>query len=112
MNVKLSFLVNLSENIQNIYFFWVLLLQFQQLAVFSKMRQSILTLPVILSFMKFFVSQTSRTRFFLQLFNIISEATILIFLVNLPMVNIYKFYKTRILIQLPGEPREQYLSDV
>ena len=40
---------------------------FNFFAVFSKMRQSISTIPVILSFMKFFVSQTSRTRFFLQL---------------------------------------------
>ena len=32
--------------------------------VFSKMRQTILTLPVILSFLTFFVAQTSRTLFF------------------------------------------------
>ena len=31
---------------------------------FSKMRQTILTLSVISSFVKFFVAQTSRTRFF------------------------------------------------
>ena len=31
---------------------------------------------------------------------------------NLPMVNIYKFCKKEILIQPPGEPRKQHLSDV
>ena len=35
--------------------------------VFSKMRQTISNLPVVSSFMKIFVAQTSRTRFFLQL---------------------------------------------
>ena len=33
-------------------------------------------------------------------------------LVNLPMVNIYKFHKKEILNQTPGEPREQDLGDV
>ena len=42
----------------------------------------------------------------------LSKAIILIFLVNLPMVNIYKFTKKGILIQPPGEPREQHLDDV
>jgi hypothetical protein len=42
---------------------------------------------------------------------VISKAAIL-FLVNLPMVNIYKFYKKKILIQPPGEPREQHIGDV
>ena len=37
---------------------------------------------------------------------------IIIFSVNLPMVNIYKFCKKDILIQPPGEPREQHLGDV
>ena len=32
--------------------------------------------------------------------------------VNLPMVNIYKFCKKEILIQPPGEPREQHPGDV
>ena len=36
----------------------------------------------------------------------------LFFSVNFPMVNIYKFCKKQILIQLPGEPREQHLGDV
>ena len=60
--------------------------------------------------------QTSRTCFFsivvkLNIF-VITKATILIFLVNLPKVNIYKFPKKEILIQPPGEPREQHLGDV
>ena len=60
------------------------------------MHQTISTLPVISSFMKFCVAQTSRTRSFSSIYvklniSVISEATILIFLVNLPMVNIYKF---------------------
>jgi hypothetical protein len=32
--------------------------------------------------------------------------------VSLPMVNLYKFCKREILIQPPGEPREQHLGDV
>ena len=44
--------------------------------------------------------------------SVISKATILKLLVNLPMVNIYKFYKKVFLIQLPGEPREQHLGDI
>ena len=35
------------------------------------------------------------------------KAIIIIFLVNLSMVNIYKFCKNEIVIQTPGEPREQ-----
>ena len=46
-----------------IYFFGSYYFNFNFYAVFSKMRQSISTLPVILSFMKFFVAQTSRTLF-------------------------------------------------
>ena len=43
---------------------------------------------------------------------VISKETILIFLVNLPMVNIYKFYKEKMLIQPHGKPQEQHLGDV
>jgi hypothetical protein len=32
--------------------------------------------------------------------------------VSLPIVNLYKFCKREILIQPPGEPREQHLGDV
>ena len=66
--------------------------------------------------MKFFVTQTSRTCFssiVVKLnISVISKAIILIFLVNLPMVNIYKFHTKEILIQLHEEPREQHLGDV
>ena len=34
------------------------------------------------------------------------------FIVNLPMVNIYKFCKIKILSQPPEEPREQQLGEV
>ena len=37
---------------------------------------------------------------------------LVIFSASLPMVNIYKFCKKLILIQTPGEPREQHLGDV
>ena len=37
---------------------------------------------------------------------------IIVILVSLPMVNIYNFCKREILIQPPGEPREQHLGDV
>ena len=47
---KTSFLVNFSENAQN--FFGCC--DFYFIAIFSNLRQSILTLPVILSFLKFF----------------------------------------------------------
>ena len=58
---KMLFLVYLSENVQKIYFFgssiWIF-------AVFLKMRQTLSTLPVILSFMKNFSNRrTSRTTF-------------------------------------------------
>ena len=58
----LSFLVKLSENIKKNTFLGpiTLILTFLQ----SSKNVSISTLPVILSFMKFFVAQTSRTRFF------------------------------------------------
>ena len=51
-------LINLSENIQKIYF------NFNFIVVFSKLRKSISNLPFTVSFVKFFVTQTSRTRFF------------------------------------------------
>ena len=109
-------MVNLYENIQKINLFWSCYFNFNFFAVFSKMQKSISTLPVSLSIMKFFVAQTSRTRFFsivvkLNIF-VITKATILIFLVNLNKVNIYKFPKKENLIQPPGEPREQHLGDV
>ena len=46
--------------------------------------------------------------------SVVSKATILIFLVNLPMVNIYKFHKKEFFIQPPEnwELREQHLGDV
>ena len=40
------------------------------------------------------------------------KAIIIIFPVSLPMVSINKFCKKEILIQPPGEPREQHLGDV
>ena len=81
------------------------------------MHQNISTLPVILSFMKFFVAQTSGTRFFSSIvvklnISIISKTIILIFEVNLPMVKINKFQKKEIWIQPPGEPQEQHLGDI
>ena len=80
------------------------------------MRHAKLTLPVILSFMKIFVAQTSSSFFssIVEKLNIslIYEAIIVIFSVSLPMVNLNKFCKREILIQLPGEPREQHLGDV
>ena len=79
-------------------------------AVFSKMRNStsISTLPVILSFMELvFSSIVVKFKSY-----VISKETILIFLVNLPMVNIYKFYKEKMLIQPHGKPQEQHLGDV
>ena len=44
--------------------------------------------------------------------SLIYEAIIVIFSVSLPMVNLNKFCKREILIQPPGEPREQHLGDV
>ena len=43
--------------------------------------------------------------------SLIYEAIIVIFSVSLPMVNLNKFCKREILIQPPGEPREQHLGD-
>ena len=43
--------------------------------------------------------------------SLISKAIIIIS-VSLPMVNTYKFCKTKFLIQSPGEPWEQHLGDV
>ena len=67
--------------------------------------------------MIFCVAQTSRTRFFssiVEKLNIaaIYKSSILIFSVSLPMVNLNKFFKREILIQLPGEPPEQHLGDI
>ena len=50
--------------------------------------------------MKFCVAQTSRSRSFSSIdvklnISVISEAAILIVLVNLPMVNIYKFHRKK-----------------
>ena len=44
--------------------------------------------------------------------SLIYEAIIVILSVSLLMVNLNKFCKREILIQLPGEPREQHLGDV
>ena len=66
-NWKTSFLVYLSDKVQKIYFFGSSDFNFNFFAVFSKMRRTISTLPVILTFMTFFVVHTSRTCFFLQL---------------------------------------------
>ena len=71
------------------------------LAVFSKMRLNISTLPVILSFLKIFVAQTSRTRFFSSIvekldISAIYKLIILIFSVNLPVISIYKFCRKEI----------------
>ena len=67
--------------------------------------------------MKFFVAQTSITRFFSSIFeklNIFAnyKPIILIFVMNLPLVFIYKFYKKETQIKPPGESREQYLGVV
>ena len=57
-----------SKNIQKIYFFGSFYTSiFTFFCSFLKMHQSISNLSVILSFMNFFVAQTSGTRFFLQL---------------------------------------------
>ena len=87
-NGKTSFLVNPSENIQ-LYF------NFNFFAVFLKLRQSISSSPVILSFMKFFVAQSSRTNFFLSIvvklnISVITKATNLFFLVNLPKWTLWR----------------------
>ena len=75
---------------------------------FSQM--SISTFPVILSYMNFLKLKLLYFEFFsiAEKFNIpaIYKSIILIFLVNLPLVFIYKFYNKDIQIQPPGEPRE------
>ena len=68
-------------------------------------------------FYDIFCSSNFKNSFFSSIvvklnISIISKATILIFLANLPMVNIYKFHKKEILIQPPGEPKEQHLLEV
>ena len=74
-NEKTSFLVDLSKNVKKkITFLGPITSILTFFADFSKMRQSILTLQDILSIMKFFVK---------------------FFIVNLPMLNIYKFHKKR-----------------
>ena len=49
---------------ENLCFFGSCDFNFIFFAIFLKMRQTILTLPVILSFMNFFVAQTSVNNFF------------------------------------------------
>ena len=44
--------------------------------------------------------------------SLIYKAIVVIFSVDLTMINLYKFCKKEILIQPPGEPREQHLGDV
>ena len=56
---KTSFLVYFSENVQQLCFFGFWDFNFNFLVI--KMRQTISTPPVILSFMSFFVAQTSIT---------------------------------------------------
>ena len=59
------------------------------------------TLPVISSFMKFFVAQTSRTRFFFNCWKVnifpIYKSIILIFSLNLLVISFYKFCRKEIL---------------
>ena len=77
------------KTLKKMYFFGSCYFNFNFFAVFSKMRQTIWTLLVILSIMKFFVAQTSITRFFSSIVVKLNEN----------------------LIQLSGEPRGQHLGE-
>ena len=80
---KTLYLVIFSKNFPQIYFFGSCYFNFNFFAVFSKMRHTISTLPVISSFMKIFVAQISRTRFFFNCWKLnifaIFKSIILIF---------------------------------
>ena len=105
---KKSFLVNITGKL-----FWGSCdFNFNFLKIFSKMRQTLYTLPVILSYMKFFVA--SRFFFFncwkvkyLRHLNHFKS----IFSVKLPLVYIYKFYQKESKIQQPEESWE-HLGEV
>ena len=78
-------------------------------AIFSKMRQTLATLPVILSLWTFCSSNFYNSFFsIVEKLNIsaIYKSIILIFSVNLPVIFIYKFCRKENLIQPPGEPLE------
>ena len=88
--------------LSKIVLFWVLWLKFLFFCNFSKLH-----FLVILSFMNFFVAQTSIT--FFSMFEKLNTSTIyksiiLIFSVNLPLVFFYKIYEKE--IQTRREPRE------
>ena len=65
---KRCFWLNYQKTFQKLTFFGPVTstLTFLQFSI-KKMRRTILTLPVISSFIKFCIAQTSRTRLFLQL---------------------------------------------
>ena len=75
---------------------------------------------IIFKFPKLKILETSIFFFFFFFFFFFSKVQkvkylphfFVIFSVSLPMVNLYKFCKREILIQPPGEPREQHLGDV
>ena len=71
------------------------------------MRQTISTLPVILSFMNFFVAQTSRTCFF---FNV-EKLNISAIYKSIIQIFSVKFGRKENLILPSGEPRGQHLGD-
>ena len=74
---------------------------------YAMVTQHFLNLLVWYAVLIFFFSKFKKINI-----SLIYKAIIVIFSVSLPMVNIYKFCKKEILIQPPGEPREQHLGDV
>ena len=86
-------------------------------AVFPKMHHPISTLPVILSFLKLFVAQTSRTSFFLLLLKrwisppFINQSSKFLQWIYMWYLSMYKLCVKENLIQLSGEPRGQHLGE-
>ena len=100
---KTSFFVNLTKNFQKLCFFGSCDFNFNFFEFFSKMRQTISTLSVILSFIYFFCGQNFYNSFISSIvenLNIfpIYKSIVLISSVNLTLVFIYKFYKKEIQI--------------
>ena len=54
----------------------------------------------------------SKIKIFLNFYISFFFSIIVIFSVSFPMVNTYKIYNKEVLIQPPGEPREQHLGDI
>ena len=101
-------LANYSKNVKKIVLFWVLWLQFN--FFLQKCTRKYRPFLLFYVFYEFFCSSNFYKPFFRKVgklnISVIYKSIIIFFLVNLPLVFIYKFCKKEIQLQPPEEPQE------